>query len=164
MTYDLNTFYCEIEWEDPSNFANEHSLEKHKMNREFGLLSADVQRKSGYFHFEKNKDPSNAGLASYQASLKRGYRGNVMQYAWSRENCSKGGKVSTNKGSIWWTNGIDYKFCELQPDGYVKSAAPNNPGQLIKGSKWWNDGSTNKRSKECPGSGWILGRITNGNK
>jgi hypothetical protein len=28
-----------------------------------------------------------------------------------------------------------------------------------KGLKWWNDGNgNNKRSKECPGEGWVLGR------
>ena len=31
--------------------------------------------------------------------------------------------------------------------------------EVIKGSKWWNDGNGNtKMSKECPGEGWILGR------
>ena len=24
---------------------------------------------------------------------------------------------------------------------------------------WWNNGTTNKRSKECPEEGYILGRI-----
>lgn len=29
----------------------------------------------------------------------------------------------------------------------------------IKGAKWWNNGTTNKMSKECPGDGWVPGRI-----
>ena len=29
----------------------------------------------------------------------------------------------------------------------------------VKGTKWWNNGITNKMSKECPGDGWRLGRI-----
>lgn len=29
----------------------------------------------------------------------------------------------------------------------------------IKGTKWWNNGVINKMSKECPGDGWVLGRI-----
>ena len=27
-----------------------------------------------------------------------------------------------------------------------------------KGTMWWNDGTINKRSKECPGEGWSRGR------
>lgn len=27
------------------------------------------------------------------------------------------------------------------------------------GSKYWNNGQKNKRSKTCPGNGWVLGRI-----
>jgi hypothetical protein len=27
--------------------------------------------------------------------------------------------------------------------------------------KWWNDGSKNIRSKDCPGEGWNLGSIGN---
>lgn len=31
---------------------------------------------------------------------------------------------------------------------------------IEKGAKWWNDGKVNKRSVECPGVGFILGRIS----
>lgn len=77
--------------------------------------------------------------------------------------CSMGGSVSTNKDSTWWFNGIDYRFCVQQPEGYTKSAAPNNPGKKTSGTKWWNNGVRHKRSNECPGEGWYLGRINNGN-
>ena len=30
---------------------------------------------------------------------------------------------------------------------------------LHKNTKWWNNGQTNKRSIECPGNQWVLGRI-----
>jgi hypothetical protein len=30
---------------------------------------------------------------------------------------------------------------------------------LHKNTKWWNDGQINKRSVECPGNNWVLGRI-----
>ena len=76
---------------------------------------------------------------------------------------SKAGSVSTNAKAIWWSNGKEYKFCIEQPDGYIKSAAPNNPGKATKNSKWWNDGVKHKRSADCPGEGWVQGRI-NSNK
>jgi hypothetical protein len=31
--------------------------------------------------------------------------------------------------------------------------------QQIKGRKWWNNGISSKMSFECPGNGWILGRV-----
>lgn len=78
------------------------------------------------------------------------------------EISSKAGSISTNKDSSWWYNGKDYKFCIERPDGYEKSAAPNNPGKKTSGTKWWNNGVKHKRSAECPGEGWLEGRINNG--
>jgi len=31
--------------------------------------------------------------------------------------------------------------------------------ERVRGTKWWNNGQTTKRSIECPGNGWILGRM-----
>ena len=32
--------------------------------------------------------------------------------------------------------------------------------EIIRGSKWWNNGLENKRSKICPGEDWVLGRLS----
>ena len=31
--------------------------------------------------------------------------------------------------------------------------------EIRKGTKWWNDGQMNRRVIECPGDGWVNGRI-----
>ena len=80
-----------------------------------------------------------------------------------RKIASKAGKVSTNKESIWWSNGTDYKFCIEQPKGYFKSSAPNNVGEVTGGTKWWNNGVSHKRCIESPGDEWVIGRINKGN-
>ena len=36
--------------------------------------------------------------------------------------------------------------------------------EKIKGQLWWNNGQIEKRGKECPGNGWVRGRIKNKNK
>lgn len=33
--------------------------------------------------------------------------------------------------------------------------------EQVKGRKWWNNGVSNKHTKECPGEGWSIGRINN---
>lgn len=42
----------------------------------------------------------------------------------------------------------------------MKGRPPNN-AEWTKGTFWWNNGSINKRSKECPGDNWIRGTIKN---
>ena len=36
--------------------------------------------------------------------------------------------------------------------------------QNVLGKKWWNNGIENSHSKECPGDGWVLGRIITWNE
>lgn len=104
------------------------------------------------------------GRASALAAKDQGLPVNVMRFAWSLENCSRGGKVSTNKESLWWFNGYEYKFVKDSPGkNWIISTAPNNVGKSTLQTFWWNNGITHKRSKECPGNGWYLGRINNGN-
>jgi hypothetical protein len=104
----------------------------------------------------------NSNKVRKQRGLQPYFIENVSQKQFLK-NCSKGGKVSTNKDSVWWYNGIDYKFCVEQPEGYCKSNAPNNPGKMTAGTKWWNDGVRHKRSITCPDPQWVEGRINKGN-
>jgi hypothetical protein len=40
----------------------------------------------------------------------------------------------------------------------MKGRPPNN-AEWMKNTFWWNNGLINKRSKECPGEGWIRGTV-----
>lgn len=40
----------------------------------------------------------------------------------------------------------------------MKGKSPNN-AEWMKSAKWWNNGTINKRSSECPGDEWIKGRV-----
>lgn len=42
----------------------------------------------------------------------------------------------------------------LYDSGQLKGSFPNHDG-----TKWWNNGVMNKRSIECPGEEWVLGRL-----
>ena len=91
-----------------------------------------------------------------------------------------------HKKSKWWNNGTNTKFCEECPGPEWKRGRPGINvdrkyseetkekirtkaiGRKYKISKetiekkkeciWWNDGTKNKFSKECPGSEWVKGR------
>jgi len=94
------------------------------------------------------------------------------------------------KKSKWWNNGQETKFCEKCPGPEWKRGRPGiNVGRKYsqetiekmrikatgrkcservkkqrsvenKNKIWWNNGTENRFSKECPGFGWIKGRGT----
>lgn len=43
---------------------------------------------------------------------------------------------------------------KLYQEGKLSTIPPNHTG-----TKWWNNGKQNKRSKECPGEEWIRGKL-----
>ena len=79
---------------------------------------------------------------------------------WKRSSEKNKGKPSWNKGKhgIYSAETLQ-KMSEMRKgkpfsgDGYKKSC------EIIRGSKWWNNGLENKRSKTCPGEDWVLGRL-----
>ena len=38
------------------------------------------------------------------------------------------------------------------------SLSQSGENNSVFGTQWWNNGTINKRSKECPGEGWVRGR------
>ena len=164
QTYGLE--YFKIEYEDPNSFANEFIHVDIELCSIAGKIAAQKQKESGYYYFEKNRDPSKAGKASI---AKRRASGIPIGFdSWDRNKlrsiCTEAGKISTNKESKWWFNGVDYKFVKKQPGKeWIVSNAPNNPGKLVSNTKWWNNGIKHKRCVNCPGEGWIEGRINKGN-
>ena len=158
--------YHEIEYEDPESFAHELIHVDIELCSIAGKIAVQKQKENGYYYFEKNRDPSKAGKASIakrrEKGLPIGFDG--WDKAELRLMCIKAGKITTNKESKWWFNGVDYKFVKEQPGKeWIISNAPNNPGKLTSNTKWWNDGTKHKRSVDCPGKDWKEGRINKGN-
>ena len=158
--------YHEIEYEDPKTFAHEFVDVDTEMCSIAGKIAAQKQKENGYYYFEKNRNPSKAGKASI--AKRRKNRLPIGFDGWDKEKlrlmCIEAGKITTNKESKWWFNGVDYKFVKEQPGNeWIISNAPNNPGKLTSNTKWWNNGIKHKRCISCPGKGWIEGRINKGN-
>jgi hypothetical protein len=72
---------------------------------------------------------------------------------WSRskEQHSKDSGSGNVKGG-WWNNGHSQGRFLLPPEGWT-------PGRLKGSMNWWNNGERNRRQIECPGEGWIRGRL-----
>jgi hypothetical protein len=51
-------------------------------------------------------------------------------------------------------NKLSKSIKALYDNGQMTANFPN-----LKGTKWWNNGTSNKRCIECPGDEWILGRF-----
>lgn len=138
---DCGLTYHEIEYEDPKTFAHEFIHVDIEMCSIAGKVSIAKRRESG---------------------LPIGFDG------WDKEKhklmCIEAGKISTNKESKWWSDGVDYRFVKDKPGKeWSLSIAPNNPGKSTSNTKWWNNGVKHKRCINCPGEGWIEGRINKGN-
>lgn len=79
----------------------------------------------------------------------------------------KGAEAQRNK--IWINNG-DIEMMVLPTDnipsnfivGRLKSTAFANGRHNATGSKWWNNGTDQVMSKDCPGAEWAQGRIRGG--
>jgi hypothetical protein len=46
--------------------------------------------------------------------------------------------------------------------GFLNTKSKNHGSQHVKETLWWNNGVKNKRSKECPGEGYVLGILPGG--
>jgi disulfide oxidoreductase YuzD len=107
-------------------------------------VSAAIKRKwengeydrERYSKREKGKKHNEEIKNKISASLKKYYENNK--------------KVITEEQKIKMSDALRQKY----KNGEMKYFYPNH-----KGTRWWNDGQKNKRAVECPGNGWILGRL-----
>ena len=94
-----------------------------------------------------------------------------------------------NSQRVWWTDGVNTKHSKNCPDdGWYRGRPNNNINRVVSDEtrkkiseknknrklskehkeiiskqvsqrKWWNNGEVDKHTIECPGDGWVLGRL-----
>lgn len=72
--------------------------------------------------------------------------------------CNSGMCSEIRAGYNCWTNGVDNVFSLGDPglEGFVPGMTKTTPTAKMP---WWNNGVINKRTKECPGDGFVPGRL-----
>ena len=90
----------------------------------------------------------------------------------SEETRKKLSEITKGENSYWYGKTLSEehkrKLSEAKkgkkPPNYGKAHSEETKRKMReakKGKKWWNDGcGNNKKSAECPGEGWVLGRGT----
>ena len=94
-----------------------------------------------------------------------------------------------NSQRVWWTDGVNTKHSKNCPDdGWYRGRPNNNINRVVSDEtrkkiseknknrkltkehkkkiaeqvsqrRWWTDGNQDKHTIECPGDGWVLGRL-----
>ena len=57
----------------------------------------------------------------------------LKKYGCEKLSKSNKGKNTWTKNKKWWNNGIECKYCENQPEGFVKGRLPNHKRGLTPG-------------------------------
>ena len=111
------------------------------------------------FPIENRNIRSEFGSEEYHAKISNG----VKKY-WSNLSEEKrtilGSKISNSligtQNRLGQTNSEEHR---RRASASIKEAFIKDPSKTSKGTFWWNNGSLNKKSKECPGEEWIRGKL-----
>ena len=93
-----------------------------------------------------------------------------IKYAFTQTEEYKNKIRENSKNRKWYNNGEINVFAYTCPEGFVEGMLVRNKksqlseehkqtlSRVQKGKRFWTNGIENKRCKECPGEGWVLGR------
>ena len=76
---------------------------------------------------------------------------------WSREDLRQ--KVSESIKNYYSEEENKQKQVEKSKKYWSSEEARMHQANIIKATKWWNNGHVNTRSEDCPGQGFVLGRL-----
>ena len=77
---------------------------------------------------------------------------------WSREDLRQ--KVSESIKNYYSVEENKQKQVDKSKEYWSSEEARKHQADIIKATKWWNNGQVNTRSKDCPGQGFVLGRLS----
>ena len=90
--------------------------------------------------------------ANYKERMKK-----KAKETWSKEDLRQ--KVSESIKIYYSEEENKQKQVDKSKEYWSSVEARKHQADIIKATKWWNNGHVNTRSKECPGPDFVLGRI-----
>ena len=147
---------------EKNGMYGKNQSEEFKKNMSLRMNSDNPMKGKTHTEEARNKiSASKIGKPSFICGMKMWNDGNDEKYSFecpgegwkmgslktlTAEHIEKLRLINTNKQ---FSNETKEKMSK------AKKGKPSN----VKGMKWWNDGNINKMSFECPGDGWVLGRV-----
>jgi hypothetical protein len=107
---------------------------------------ANVESMLGDNHWSRKDGAVNPFIALNKDPVRAKYIGEIN---------GKREKERWESGTHQWQNP---EFIEQKRQRMLEGQAATM-GAKVKGKLWWNNGVTCTRSKECPGEGWVRGRL-----
>ena len=121
---------------------------RHVINsRQFETVrQANIESMLGDNHWSKKEGAVNPLIALNKDPVRAQYIGEIN---------GKREKEKWDKGEHQWQ---DPEFIESKRQRMVNGQAALM-GSKVKGKLWWNNGVKQTRALECPGEGWVRGRL-----
>ena len=167
-----------------------HALLEKALIKRYGVNDNRTKKMITAFWCMNNQKTKNEYLNSYfyEASRIR-FINTIKGRTLSEEQIKK--MSIRNSQRVWWTDGANTKHSKNCPDDGWHRGRPNNNinrvvseetrkkiseknknrkltkehkeiiSKQVSQRRWWNNGTQDKHCIECPGDGWVLGRLFN---
>jgi hypothetical protein len=146
------------QWEDKvawlglsGQFGKEQIIKLAQSNARRGVKLTEQTKKKMSESASKRQRSSEEGKKGWETRRKNNWKYSEETKRKQSEKLLGKSKPPRSKSH---NKNLSNSIKKLYQEGKLSTIPPNHAG-----TKWWNNGKQNKRSKDCPGKEWILGKL-----